>query len=286
VRPIVRTSVMDCAQLRRLLQGHGSLAPVDAREHLAACPACLELARDDGRLARGLSLPERAPGDGPGFEALAGAIARDDRWPARLKSLPVGTRWLVTFAALALPVLLALLRPRANLDSYPPLRLMVELAALAGLATAACAIWLRPLQRPRPATGALLLTLGLGLALPWFLAWLPPALGGGGGFRQALTCLGLGTAFALPVFIVTRLLGRHPGQASRLVLFPAVAAALAALAGLEIHCPISSRAHLLGGHAPVALLVPVVVLVVAGWRARRHRLPPARPPGHGAITSG
>lgn len=279
--PIARTHAMDCAQFRRLLQGQGSLASPEAREHLEECPACQELAHDDGRLARGLSSSEGTPYDQAAFEALAGDIARDERWPGRLMSLPSGTRWLLTAAALALPVLVALLRPRGNLDSYPPLRLAGELGALALLATAACAIWLRPIQRPRPPTGALLLTLGLGLALPWFLAWLPPALDGGEA-RQALACLGLGTAFAVPVLLVTCLLGRHPGHASRLVLFPAVAAALAALAGLEIHCPSSARAHLLGGHAPIALLVPAIVLVVVSWRAHRRS---ARPPGPGVTSA-
>jgi hypothetical protein len=86
--------------------------------------------------------------------------------------------------------------------------------------------------------------------------------------------------------ILIRLLGRHPGDASSLVLFPAVAATLAGLAGLEIHCPITSRGHLLSGHALVALLVPVVVLGMVAWRAHRRSIPKVRPPSNDGITSG
>ncbi len=280
--PLVRTMTeMDCARLRQVLldHDHERLAWPEVRRHLAECPACQALASDDGKLVRALSLAEPALGEAPlSFAPLAAELERERRWSGRLKSLPGAVRWLAAAAALALPAALALVRPRTDLGAYPVFRFAGEMVVLFGLAAMTCWPWLRALYRPRPRAGVGLAGLAVALGLPWLLASLPPATGvtshflgiaGGAVARQTLGCLALGTALAVPVWAVLGGLGRYAGGHSLFALFPATAAALAALAGLAVHCPLTDRGHLLGGHAPIAVLLPVAALLVRAWRSGR-----------------
>jgi hypothetical protein len=62
-------------------------------------------------------------------------------------------------------------------------------------------------------------------------------------------------------------LGRSAAGARRIL--PLVVAALAALIALAIHCPITDRAHLLAGHAPIAVVLPLAGLIIARKPRRR-----------------
>jgi hypothetical protein len=269
---------MDCAQLRQIVLGGGDLATVEARNHLAECPACRELAADGGDLARFLASAEsaRSAPPLPSIQDLEGQLAAEKGLRGRLASLPTATRWLLTCAVFLVPVIVGLARHRPDIAHYPPARMAMELSAFIGLAFASCWFWLRPVHRPRPSDRIFFVLLGVGFLVPWLIAVLPPAYPSAtdNALRSAVACFFFGSALALPIIAVVASLGRRGRGLAGFALLPAVAGALAGLIGLELHCPITSPSHLLAGHAPIALVLPLVWQLAATiyWsRAERPR---------------
>ncbi len=266
---------MDCAQIRQLLgggdPGRRPAGPA-VEEHLADCPACRALAADQGALAAALARAD-APSTyvAPSFDALAAELEHERNGWATWRSLPGRTRWVLAGLALLLPAGLALARMRSNLLGYPPFRFGLELGALLVAALLASAIWLRPLHRPRLGGGTVFLVLAIALVLPFVLAALPAASGAsalaGRAAAAALTCLALGTAVAVPTALLLGALERHPTGPGHVLTL--VAGALAALVGLAIHCPITDRGHLLAGHAPIVVLLPLAGLLASRLLRRR-----------------
>ena len=256
---------MDCAQLRQIVLSGGDLATVEARSHLVECPACRELAADGGDLARFLASAESArPAPClPSIQDLEGQLAEEKGLRGRLASLPTATRWLLTCAVFLVPVIVGLAKHRPDIADYPPARMAVELCAFIGLAFASCWFWLRPVYRARPSDRIFFVLLGVGFFVPWLIAVLPPAYPSAtaNALRSAMACFFFGSALALPVVAVVAGLGRRGRGLAGFALLPAVAGSLAGLVGLELHCPITSPAHLLAGHAPIALVLPAVWLL-------------------------
>jgi hypothetical protein len=256
---------MDCAQMRQIVLGGGDLASPESRRHLDECPACRELAVDGGALARFLAAaePAREAMPVPAFQDLEQQMVGERGFLGRLRSLPSATRWTLVCAVLLVPVAMGLAMLRPDIAAYSPARMAFEICAFGGLALASCWFWLRPLYRTQPRDGVLFAILAAGLLAPWVISALPallpdsaatPAFALG---RPAI-CFVMGSAFALPIIAVVGGLGRRGRGVSGFAILPALAGALAGLVGLELHCPNSAPIHLLAGHAPIALVLPLL----------------------------
>jgi hypothetical protein len=66
-------------------------------------------------------------------------------------------------------------------------------------------------------------------------------------------------------------LGRREAGFPGFAFLPATASALAGLLGLHLHCPEVSPIHLLLGHAPIALVLPLLLVLVGRLRRGRRR---------------
>ena len=90
---------------------------------------------------------------------------------------------------------------------------------------------------------------------------------------KAVACFVFGGVIALPLLLWAGLLDRGgaPTRNQGLWWSSAAVAALAANLGLQLHCPITDRAHLLASHATVG--VALIVLVLCVGLARRSPLP-------------
>jgi len=268
---------MDCSEARRRILG-GEAGGDDLARHLADCPACAALAEDDGALARWLEDVERPPGV-PGD--LLAAVQQDlagERGPrAGLRALTTPVRVALVLAAGLAVVGVGVLKLRPDLGVYPLWRLALELATLALLGAGAAWLWLRPLHRPGLPRWVPAALLALALILPWVLSALPAAhvghpaslAGTGDDFvGRALACFLYGSLLGLPLALLAALLGRGGRRLARWVVLPAAAGGVAGLISLHLHCPLTSPAHLLAGHAPIVLVV-VGMAVVAHMAARR-----------------
>jgi hypothetical protein len=268
---------MDCAQMRRWMLDGGDPTAAEPRHHMEECPACKSLYADGAELALLLAAePAGQPATSlPSFAEIEGRIGKERGWWQRLAEMSTGARSAVALVAVAVPVLLGLLRHRANLAAYPPGRLAIELAAMAGLVLVSIWFWLRPLYRPQPSHRILWGVLALALTLPWAMALFPAALAvsaehATGELRRAASCFIYGTLTAAPALVLVAGLGRRGTGFPGFALLPAAAAALAGLLGLHLHCPEVSPVHLLLGHAPIALVLPLLLALVG--RLRRGRL--------------
>ena len=108
----------------------------------------------------------------------------------------------------------------------------------------------------------------LALALPLALAALPAALPSSAAspaspdaVQGAARCLGFGSAIAMPVLVFLVAMGRRHAGPPGFGALPAVAAALAGVLGLELHCPDASPSHLMMGHAPIMLILLLLLLL-------------------------
>jgi len=276
---------MDCTRIRRWILEGGDPASPEAQRHLAECPACMSLyagGADLARLLAGAQAAEPRPAE-PDLAGLERQLAGERGWRARLTELPSRSRWAWAVTMLLLPVVVGSIRHRDNLALYPLGRLVAELGLFAGLVAASCWLWLRPLYQRQPSHRVLLAALLLALALPWALAMLPPALptailaaqaAARSDVQRAASCFLFGAMTAMPALVVVAGLGRRRAGFPGFVLLPATAAALAGLLGLELHCPETAPAHLLMGHAPIAVALPLLLLLISLRRRARPRVRP------------
>jgi hypothetical protein len=172
-------------------------------------------------------------------------------------------RLALALGAVAVTAGSSLATPRPDLGVYPTLRFAAELALLALIAAAAVWHFMRPLYLPARRPGMLGAWLAAALLAPTMLAVLPAAhashpasLAGAGStlLSAALNCFVYGTALAAMVFGVVLAMGRDLGQRAAVVL-ASCCGAIAGVAALHLHCPITHRAHLLLGHASIALFL-------------------------------
>ena len=264
---------MNCGEARTRILGGGDGGDEEAlRRHLSSCPACAALAEDDAALAGWLDAdaPSQKAPDGM-LEALQAELAREVRPAARLRSLSTPARAAVAAAGAIGIVGVGLLGLRPDLGVYPPWRLAMELVALGLPALAGLWVWLRPLHRPALPRWLPAGLLALAVLVPWGLALLPAAhgahpasVGGTGGdfVARALACFVHGGFLGALLAVLIALVGRGGRRLVRWALLPAAAAACTGLVSLQLHCPLTARAHLLVGHAPV-----VVALVALGLGA-------------------
>jgi len=260
---------VDCGEVAERLRGGGGLDD-EAAAHAAGCPVCAELTADGGRLAGALrDLPAEEGLDLEAAWSGLGARLAAERGPrAWLASRPTWARFgLAAAVLLVVGVVNGLAMERPDLAVYPPARLALTCAAFGALALLGVALALRPLQRPPLRAGlAGAIAVGAGVAVPLGLAALPvahadhPACASAEGaafWLESSRCLVYGLVIGFGVLLGVALLDRSPrpllGRAT--CLLAGAAGGLAANLALQLHCPVTGRAHLLASHATIGALV-------------------------------
>jgi hypothetical protein len=262
---------MECTDIRaRLLQG-GDLGPA-AAAHAAECPACAALLADGGRVARLLGHPEHARVDVDAALATAeAAMAREVGVRARLRSASTRVRLsMMGLAGASVALAFLVLRPRPDLAAYPRGRLALSVVLLLAATGVGMRMFARPLYLPSTERRRSLAILGAALALPFVLAALPQAhglpvsLGGTGDdlLARALVCVRTGLMAAAPVALTLWLVDRGTAP----WVLGAVTAGVTGTLALELHCPLTSPAHLLLGHATIAPIAMLAALALGRLR--------------------
>jgi hypothetical protein len=253
---------LSCEQVRAALDAGRRDDAVVA--HLDGCADCSRY--DLGEL-------EELPFDADALHAsVVDAIAAEQGPIAQLRAWSTGRRQLAALGlALGIGFGFGLLRPRADWDVYP----MVRLWTLAGVEAVAVVTLLRgalpdPAGRVRPRLGRItVLATGVFVAL----SLLPPAHhdhpasleGTGDDFAFfALRCLAIGSAAALPVLAAVWTLTRTHSRRARML--GALGAAMAGYLALQLHCPVVWVEHRLVGHTLVAAVIAALALRLPGGR--------------------
>lgn len=276
------TKVSNCEQVREfLLSGDGD-PPAGVRDHARACEPCAALLADGAVIGRALAPALAPPGPvdlAPLRAQLTGALARERGVAARLRSTPTHLRLaLAVGLGLAVLAFILLVKARADLGVYPLSRLIPTVVVYAALAFFASRLALWPLQRPLPPRWLRVAVAFAALVLPLIIAGLPAAhdahahsVGGAGAdlVPRALACFSFGTLLSAPVLALVWLASRAPRQVSTLLPLCGVASGLVGTAALELHCPLTAPAHLLVGHATVAVVFVAALAGVSALRSAR-----------------
>ena len=261
---------VDCAVVRDAFRA-GQL-PHDAAllEHVRQCPRCTELFADDARLGRALGSEQAT--ELPARELWAGVQARlrDETGPrawVRSRSTPFRIALAVSVGAL---VVFAAHGGKhvglAHRGGYEPL---VWIAAFALLGVAHVVFALRPLGRAGASPLARMTLLFGAAALPVLLSLTAsrdiaremPFM------QEATACFLLGLGLAAPFAGSLWLLDRGERLGAWGVVLVACAGGLVANLALSFRCPVHERAHLLVGHAPIALGIALGIVLVRRLRA-------------------
>jgi hypothetical protein len=261
-----------CAEIRDAMLRGETLADPDSRAHLDACSACAELAKASSTFTG--AMPRDSGSSSPEVDALLvgvkDAIAREDRPLAWLRNRPTWLRRLVAlFSSYAVITAVVAWAPRPDLDLYSPSRMAAVMIAWGVLLLIAGMIAVEPAHHPAHTTKTIALFAAICLVGLLCASLMPPPddpypAAGADLISTALRCFSFGVAITLPVFLVSRLLDQRVTRAA--ALLSAAAAGLTANLALQLHCPITSPAHLVAGHCTVAF----VFIGIAGfmvWRA-------------------
>jgi hypothetical protein len=264
---------MTCDDFRQALT-RGTPLGRDALEHAGACDGCALLLADDGRLASILDTRSDMTAPADFFDSVANSVSRETGVRGRLRGLPTRTRLTVAaVGAVGLAGAAAMLQMRPDIAVYPLGRMTLVIAVLGVLLALALHHALRPMHEPgAPESGdrarvALLIVACFALAgLPSAHLDHPASLGGVGEdlVSRAFGCFSSGTAIAAPLFVLLRLLDRGAHVALWPMMWAAAALGVLANVALQFHCPITHPAHLLLGHAGIALAA--VLLALPAWR--------------------
>jgi hypothetical protein len=260
---------VDCTSLRDALRA-GDLPEGPAeRAHVEACPACSQLFADGARLGRALGEDAAAAAPAPELWARTESRIRSETGVrAWLRSRPTWRRTLLALGAGALTVKLVVGRHAHGGLAAGDAGAWLWLVLFTAVVATGVVVLLRPLGRAASppavrvglAVAALLLPVLYALA-PHAMADGGHALAGGELARRTLACLLLGFGLGLPFLGIVWALDRADRLSLPAVLLLAGASGLLASLGLSLHCPLDGRAHLLFGHAPVAVALALAVLV-------------------------
>lgn len=210
------------------------------------------------------------------FDGLVDSLAREIGPRAWLRSLPGPWRTaLLALGAFGVVALVASIRPRVDLESYPMGRMLLFAVLTGGLTAFMVPLLARPVHRP-PAR-ATPWALALALAVPVALAVLPAAHAVGPEralpfAHRALACFAFGTVTGLPALALAWAVERQDPQPLARALLAAATAGLAGNMVLQAHCPITTPLHLLVSHSVIG-----AVLVALVW-LRLRRSGPVVPP--------
>jgi hypothetical protein len=229
-----------------------------------------------------MTSPESTPDPGSRdlLRGLRSQLERERGWRGRLRSLPTPLRLAACLAAVVAVALavVATVR-RGDLADYPAGPMAGSLALFAALVVVAARLFLRPLQARQPGRGRILWWALVGLLFPLALYLLPEAHhlvhehpesfeGRGADFwPRSFRCLAFGTLTALPLLALLLLADRRDRIGFSRAALAAAAAGLAGNLVLMLHCPLVGRAHLITGHATVALIF--LVALGLAFRVRR-----------------
>ncbi|HEX7668562.1 MAG TPA: hypothetical protein VF395_03215, partial [Polyangiaceae bacterium] len=199
-------------------------------------------------------------GDSAALFVAVQADLSHERGPAAwLRGLPTRNRLaLAAVFSAALVATIGVTLPRSRFGPMPPSRVVLVVTVLAAVLALTLRLALRPLQAAPLSRTLSGVCFAAGLVLPLLFAAGPfPtefALSPGVSFvSAALGCFLLGAITGGLVVVLLRALDRGAHGSRRMALLAATAGGLAANAALELHCPVTAPAHLLVGHAAVAL---------------------------------
>jgi hypothetical protein len=227
--------------------------------------ACRRLVRRDEADAEGDLAAVRA--------AVAASLAAEKGVVAGLRERSTLQRTVLVVAVATLLVAVsALVFPRSDLAAHPLGHTVALMALLGGVAAVAPARLLRPLHRPALPVGRDRLLLVAAVLVPAAVALWPmhghtgaPAGEGLDFLRRCAGCLAFGGALALPILLFGTVVRRARVDGPAVAALAGVAAGVAAIVILHVHCPVTAATHLLASHVA---LVPGLALVAALWRRR------------------
>lgn len=255
----MKGEALDCAQVRRrFVAGRVPTGP-EVEAHLASCPECRELFKNDAALGRRLGEAAAAPKAEVSelFSVLERDLAQERGLRADLRALSTTARASVLIGiALLLLVGHLLWRPRPNLGVYSPAVFWLS----ASLLVIALVIGARELLRGPSASRAAaqrerLLAPAL-LAAPLCAAFFAPL-----GLAEAAelwgrpgNCFAYGAALSAPLVVLYWLFERRDAPPRAALLGAGALAGIAANLLLHAHCPSAHPGHLLVGHVSVGVL--------------------------------
>lgn len=252
---------MGCVEVKEA-RIRGESLTEETAEHAATCPWCA--GSNDSAGAGPLASADAL------FAAVEGAIARERGPVAWLRSRATFVRVLVATAvtvAVTLAMLLAM--PRSRYAPFPVGHVLLVGSVFSVLLFAMVRMALRPLQAPAPTRNTTMLALCVALGAPVFFAVLPSsetfsAIPGVSSAVATVFCFTVGTIAGLFLLFSLRILDRNGHGASSSAMVAAAAGGLAGNLALEMHCPFTTAAHLLPGHAAIGFAL------VAGYALFRH----------------
>lgn len=253
-----------CLEVREALAKGDPLSGA-AEVHVAGCVICTGLSTE----------PSETDDDGAALFATVQAELNDERGlVAWLRSLPTQTRVVAAAAVAAgLIALIGVTLPRGRFAPMPIDRVVLVVTVLGALLALTLRLGLRPLQAAPPSAGLSLACVVGGLLLPFLFALVPfstkvAGIPGVSFARITSGCFFLGATAGTLVVVALRALDRGAHGSRSAVLLAATAGGLTASAALELHCPATAPAHLLLGHATVALVLVLVYGAVSRQSAR------------------
>jgi len=265
---------VDCSEIRQGFMTGEIPAGASVADHLKICGHCAELFDDSGQLGRRLA--------NVGCEAIGSAslqlaeteslIARERGVRAFLRSRSTRVRWALSLCLPALLLARELVRRRVPGRELGLARMIGGLFLL-GLFGLVANSALRPLPIERRAARLRSALAVLAWCLPCVLWFAPEAQASADDFSGAfawrsLACFAYGSAFAAPSFGLLWAMDRGVRVPFRVWALAAGSVALLANLILMLHCPITSRAHLVAGHFSIGLAWFAAVST-AEWRLRR-----------------
>ena len=212
------------------------------------------------------------------FERSHDAVTQERGLVAWLRSRATPIRWVSMFGLISVLVLFELsTRRRVDISVYPIWRMALEV--LANVLTLLSAVWLalRPLQEPgrRSLTWmcaclALATPLALALSGPAHLGHPASLEGTGADFWPRVTaCFLLGTAISFPVWVALAAFDRWASRSRSIAVLAAGLLGIVGNFALHMHCPLTSVAHRVAGHAMIGFALWPVFIAIALLRSPR-----------------
>ena len=259
-------SAGSCEAVRDALRTGRQPSDPELEKHAAECAQCSALLDDRAALGRVLATDRPGSGESLPWSDMETLLQEEVGWRAWLRSRPHQVRVLFATAGFALVGLLGLLRPRADLAhgiAYETAGMVLFGVVAAAALPRALPVAGHPPKRGLLAHAVLALALGLPIAAALVHATAAtPDLDLPTFVRRACGCFSYGSLLTIPLVTALWLLDRGAGPRSRLY-YGAAAAGLAANLALLLHCPNTSSAHLLLGHATIGLALAAVAWLVA-----------------------
>jgi hypothetical protein len=243
-------------------------------EHLQVCGHCAELFDNSGALGRRLASAGSKSASSTSVQLAETELLIDGERGLRafLRSRSTRVRWLLSLSLPALLLARELVRKRVPWRELGIPRLIGGLFLL-GLFGLVANSALRPLPIERRAARLRSALAVVAWCLPCILWFAPEAQASADEFSgtfawRSLACFGYGSALAAPSFALLWAMDRGVRVPYRVWALAAGSVALLANLILMLHCPITSRAHLVAGHFSIGLAWFAAVSTAQWWQRR------------------